>query len=153
MLFSSTWFSLRIWLLAWQTTLQHSGEVKSLTDGLFPGDSANIANGLAPGSPRHSLSMRFSSILPLASFHLTKGAAVYLCREVTARLCIILGPGLFLHIPFGLPSSRSTEPLLIVTGPTVHRTTASQLPVLFSSAGSQWVQPSHSFTNVWQKIQ
>lgn len=97
----------------------------------FPWWLGNIANGLAPGSPRHSLSIQFSSILPLASFHLTERAAVCLSWEPANRLRIILGPGRLLHIPFGPPSSWSTELPLIVTGPKVHCITASQLPLLF----------------------
>lgn len=91
----------------------------------------NLANGLALGSPRHSLSIQFSSILLRASFHLTERAAVCFSRGPSDHLRIILCPGPLLHIPFGPLSSRSTELPLIVTGPTVHCITGSQLPFLF----------------------
>lgn len=100
----------------------------------------NIANGLALGSPRHSLSIQFSSISPLASFHLTERAAVCLSWEPANHLLIILCPGRLLHIPFGPPSSRSTELPLIVTGPIVHCITASQLPFFVQIAAGQWLQ-------------
>lgn len=88
-----------------------------------------MANGLALGLPTHSLSIQFSSILPLASSHLENGDAAHLSQEATGCLRIILSPSPLRHIPSGPLSSRSTELLLIVTGPTEQCITVSQIPL------------------------
>lgn len=105
-----------------ESSHQHSGEVKSQTDGAFPGDLATWLMALLRACP--GIACRYNS-LPL--FHLPvpiwsqfmNWDGVYLSHEVTVCLCITLIPSSPLHILSGPLSSRSTELLLVVTRRTV----------------------------------
>lgn len=137
-LFSSApWlgFCFSVWLLgrmAGESSHQHSGEVKSQTDGAFPGDSATWLMALLRACP--GIACRYNSLpfchLPVPIWsQFMNWDGVYLSHEVTACLRITLTPSPPLHIPSGPLSSRSTELLFIVTGRTVQCITVSQRPL------------------------
>lgn len=115
-------FCLGGWLrrrTAWESSHQHSGEVKSQTDGAFPGGLVTWLMALLRACPGIDCQYNSLPLFPLASFHLEPILGVYLSHEVTACLSITLSPSPPLHIPSGPLSSRSTELLFIVTGRTV----------------------------------
>lgn len=64
---SASWleFCLRVWLPGELPSTLRWSEISDWRS--FPWWLGNMANGLAQGLPRHSLSIQFSSVLPLAS--------------------------------------------------------------------------------------
>lgn len=133
---SAPWlgFCLGVWLLgriAGDSSHQHSGEVKSQTDGAFPGESATWLMALLGACP--GMACRYNSLpfchLPVPIWsQFMNWDGVYLSHEVTACLHITLSPSPLFHIPSGSLSSRSAERLFIVTGCTVQCITVSQRP-------------------------
>lgn len=139
-----------------ESSHQRSGEVKSQTDGAFPGDSATWLMALLRACP--GIACRYNSPLfchlpvPFWS-QFMNWDGVYLSREVTVCLRITLSPSPLLHIPSGPLSSRSTELLFLVTGSAAQCITVSQLALYckgfisrYSAALGQWIQPKHHFT-------